>query len=259
MTDLLGPGDAGAAPTASTTSDVSTPQSGDTFFVDCPAGVADAAATPINQKWLNRMMQQLRVAIRKSGVPVAAAYDQMLGWAIQSGFQNWVGTFGGATNALTGSTSNNPLEIEGGTVVCGVVTTATNTGPTTFKWGALTAHDVLTNDGAACTGGEVRNGAFLVLRWDGGAWRICSPAPSAWLTTFVNALIPPPFAYGDVGSVFISQDAFVSGASNGTPIGSPTANGYTGVWTRVGTFNVWSVAGGGGGQMISISWWLRVP
>ena len=176
MVDLLGPADAGASPTHATTSDVTAPVSGDTWHFDCIGGVA-GTATPVVSKWLNRLNQQLRAAIRSAGIPTSNAYDEMLSWAIQSGYANWVGFFAGAANALTGAAPNGPLTIPGGTVVCGQISASTNTGATTFNWAGLGVQNVHRLDGAVLTGGELRTGDFLVMRWDGGNWRIVSPLP----------------------------------------------------------------------------------
>lgn len=212
MVDLIGPGDAGASPTLTTTSDVTAPLAGDTWFNDCPAGVADASATPIVSKWLNRFMQQFRKAIRFSGVPIASSYDNMLSWAIQSGYANWVGSFAGTANALTGAAPNAPIQVEGGTVVCGIVGTATNTGAVTFDWAGLGAQPVLTNLGAALVGGELVHNSFLVVRWDGAAWRIVSPT--------ADVSPPPPdanpYTRTDVGAIVIGGNygTFSSGIAN---------------------------------------------
>jgi hypothetical protein len=191
MVDLLGPGASGATPVLTTTTDVTAPTAGDTWFNDCPAGVADASATPILSKWLNWMLQQERQAIRFSGIPAANSYDNMMSWAMQSGYVNWAsagvggggaGFFSGTANALTASAPNAPIAVEGNTVVGGIVNTATNTGAMTFNWAGITPGAALVrNDGTACTGGEVLHNSYLVVRWDGGEWRICSPTPISFI------------------------------------------------------------------------------
>lgn len=181
MVDLLGPADAGAINTLTTTTDVTAPVADDSWFEDC-AGGASGTGTPLVAKYLNRVLQQLRAAVRASGVPQANSYDEMLSWAIQSGFANWLQSgFGGTANALTGAAPNNPLAIEGGTVVCGVVGSGlTNTEAATFDWAGLGAQPIVTIDGQPLSGGEYHGSYFLILRWDGGAWRIVSPPPLAW-------------------------------------------------------------------------------
>lgn len=200
MVDLLGPADAGATATLTTTTDVSDPVAGDSWYGDCADGV-DGSGTPIVSKYLNRMLQQQRAAIRFSGVPQANAYDYMLSWAMQSGFANWLQSgFGGAVNALTGAAPNAPQEVEGGTLVCGIVETATNTGGVTFNWAGITSGAAVNRiDGTACTGGEVEHLSFLALRWDGGAWRIVSPPTPAQLATAVQD--GSPYVITGVGAI----------------------------------------------------------
>jgi len=204
MVDLLGPADAGATATLTTTGDVSDPVAGDSWYGDCADGV-DGSGTPIVSKYLNRMLQQQRAAIRFSGVPQANAYDYMLSWAMQSGFANWLQSgFGGAVNALTGAAPNAPQQVEGGTLVCGIVETATNTGAVTFNWSGVTSGAAVNRiDGSACTGGEVQYLSFLALRWDGGAWRIVSPLTPAQLATAVQD--GSPFLITGPGAVIIAD------------------------------------------------------
>ena len=151
MVDLLGPADGGCLQTLTTTTDVTAPVAGDTWSQDCVGGVA-GAGTDWTAKYENRLLQQLRVAIRMSGVPQSNAYDNMLSWAMQSGFVNWLQLgFVGTANALSGPAPNAPLAVEGGTLVCGVVETPTNTGAVTFNWSGLGAEPVLRHTGEACT------------------------------------------------------------------------------------------------------------
>lgn len=171
MTDLIGPGDAGASPTLTTTSDVSAPVSGDTWFEDCVSG-EPGTGTPAVAKWLNIQMQQLRAAIRAAGVPLGNSYDEMLSWAMQSGLPNWIGTAGGTTSALTGSVDNDPILVTPGTIIRGQ-TSGANPGAATFDFQGLGVYPIVHCDGTALTGGEL-DGAFAVM-WTGTAWALISP------------------------------------------------------------------------------------
>jgi hypothetical protein len=197
MVDLLGPADAGAINTLTTTSDVTSPVAGDTWFQDCAGGVS-GTGTPEVAKYINRLLQQARVAIRGSNVPQSNAYDDMLSWAMQSGYANWVGTFGGTANALTGAASNSPIAVQVGTLIRGIASAA-NTGAVTFNWSGIGAHAVVKIDGTALTGGEIASGQRLVLMWDGTSWVIVSPLALAWLIS----QFPNPFTTTGVGAVVI--------------------------------------------------------
>ena len=103
--DLLGPGDAGAARTltssdSTVTAAIAHPDADDTWFADCGANTA-GTGTPLVAKFLNRWLQQIRRLVRNSGIPLSNADDDMLGQAIQTESCNWAGTFGGTANALT--------------------------------------------------------------------------------------------------------------------------------------------------------------
>jgi hypothetical protein len=187
MVDLIGPGDAGAINTLSTTTDVVAPVAGDTWFQDCVGGDATAGTpTPIVAKWLNWQLQQLRVSMRKSSVPLANNYDNMLSWAMQSGAANWAGTFGGTANALTGTAPNAPLGVQVGTLIRGKASAA-NTGAATFNWAGLGAQPITHIDGSALSGGEIAYNQRVVLMWDGAAWVLITPAPG-WLISQLSAI-----------------------------------------------------------------------
>lgn len=168
MTDLLGPGDAGAARAASTTSDVSSPLAGDTWQVDCTGGVA-GTGTPIVAKFVNRLLQQMRRLIRNCGISLNNADDDMLSRAVQSGAMNWAGTLGGTANALTGAIVPAPAALSAGLEVVGEVT-APNTGASTFALGAISPAPVIYEDGSALTGGELYG--LVKFKCDGAAFRI---------------------------------------------------------------------------------------
>ena len=152
MVDLLGPGDAGAVNYLTTTGDVTSPVAGDTWSQDCVGGVS-GTGTDITAKDLNRSLQQLRVAIRAGGVPLSNAYDNMLAWAIQSGYDNFIGVAGGTANALTGSVPSSPISVPNGTVYFGWAANP-NTGPATYDHQGLGALPILALDGSALGGRE---------------------------------------------------------------------------------------------------------
>ena len=111
MVDLLGPGDAGAPRTVGSTdanivAQLASPNAADTFFADCVASVP-GTGTPINQKWTNRLLQQIRRAIRNAGVTQNNADDDMLWKAMQAA---------GAGNFLpiAGGTMTGPLKAPAG-------------------------------------------------------------------------------------------------------------------------------------------------
>ena len=110
MTDLLGPADAGAVNTLTTTTDVSNPAAGDTWFQDCTAN-NPATGSNMPSKFMDRLLQQVRRVIRLSGIPLNNSNDDMLGQAIQSGASNWAGAFGGTANALTATLSPAPTTL----------------------------------------------------------------------------------------------------------------------------------------------------
>lgn len=180
MTDLLGPDAAGATSALTTTSDVSNPTAGDTWYGDCVGGAA-GTGTPIVSKWLNWTMQQLRVAIRKANVPTSNSYDNMLSWALQSGYYNWVATVGGTTNALTGNVNNAPVSmVPTGTLVRGIAA-FTNTGPATFNLNSFGADNIVLPDGSALIGGELVAGRSFMLMRVASQWHLISPLPLAYI------------------------------------------------------------------------------
>lgn len=235
MVDLLGYADAGCSPTLTTTTDVTAPVAGDSWSEDCIGGVA-GAGTPWDSKFMNRLLQQVRVALRMSGVPLSNSYDNMLSWAMQSGYVNWLSAgFTGTANALAGSAPNSPIAVEGGTLVCGIVETPTNTGAATFNWSGLGVEPVVRNSGVACTGGEIVNGCFLMLRWDGGSWRIVSPTPDAYILNQVKNT----FTQTGVGAT-ISAFSF---ASSSPSMDSVLGNSAAWTW-NAGGYAVITLSGG---------------
>lgn len=209
MVDLLGPADAGSINTLTTTGDVTSPVTGDTWFQDCAGGVSGTGTDEV-AKYLNRMLQQLRVAIRKSNAPLSNAYDNMLAWAIQSGYDNFIGTAGGTANALTGSVPSSPISVPDGTVYRGFTSTP-NTGAATYNHQGLGALPILLLDGTPLSGDEM-DGAFVLMK-AGSNWYLLS-APSGG----------DPLATTGVGAVVIAYPNITTGYTAGGSIG------LTGVW-----------------------------
>lgn len=229
MVDLLGPGDAGAVNYLTTTADVTSPVTGDTWSQDCIGG-ASGTGTDITAKDLNRSLQQLRVAIRAGGVPQSNAYDAMLAWAIQSGYDNFIGIAGGSANALTGSVPSSPISVPDGTVYRGVASTP-NTGASTYNHQGLGALPILSLEGDALTGGEI-DGVFELMKY-GSNWYLLSGGDSG-----------NPFQTTGVGAVVIVQS---------TASASPfSLVGQTGTWSGSAPSNF--SLGGGGIGMIDARW-----
>lgn len=173
MTDLLGPGAAGAARTLTTTTDVTYPATGDTFFQDCVSGTP-GTGTPDMAQWNNKLLQQVRRVIRNAGVTLNNADDDMLGRAIQSGALTWTGTFGGSANALTATLAPAPSSLIAGLTVRGLVTTA-NTGAATLNCNSLGAVAIVDQLGAAMPAGALFG--RVTFEYDGTAFRIVGGVP----------------------------------------------------------------------------------
>jgi hypothetical protein len=191
MTDLLGPGDAGAANTITTTTDVTNPATGDTFFQDCTAGVP-GTGTSIVSKWLNRFLQQVRRVITNANIPQSNSDDDMLGQAIQSGNLNNAGTFGGTANALTATLEPVPASLNPGLVIRGIIA-AVNTGPATLQVVGVSSSNIpiVLQNGNPLVGGEFIIGRSVSFTYDGVYFQVGIPAArmrlSANATFYVNA------------------------------------------------------------------------
>lgn len=219
MVDLLGPADAGSINTLTTTSDVTSPVAGDTWFQDCAGGVSGTGTDEV-AKYLNRYLQQLRVAIRAGNVPLSNAYDAMLAWAIESGFPNFItgGVAGGTANALTGSSVNSPTTVPDGTVYRGFSSTP-NTGAATYNHQGLGALPILTPDGQALSGGEI-NGAFELMK-AGSNWYLMSASQGE-----------NPFVTEGVGAVVVVEPAVTPNSSDNVGTTSTWVPGVGGVSAR---------------------------
>lgn len=213
MVDLLGPGDAGAPRALTTTTDVTNPLAGDTWFGDCVGGVA-GTGTPIVSKWLNRAMQQIRRVIRASGIPLSNPDDDMLGQAIQSGGLTYA-VAGGAVNAYTVTLNPVPLTIPDGMEINVFFGTPnTNTSPTLA---AIVGSPipVLRQSGAAPAAGDLSGPISLIAK--GGNWLIDSLAVSdvaaAIASAFANPTSPiSPFTTTGVGAMLLGVGAISDGA-----------------------------------------------
>jgi hypothetical protein len=184
MVDLLGPGDAGAARTLTTTTDVSNPATGDTFFGDCQAGVP-GTGTPIVSKFLNRFLQQVRRIIRASGItPITGADDDMLGQALQTGYLNFAGTFGGTANALTATLTPAPALLVAGMSFAGFIATTNTSSAVTLNVNGLGNIAVVKANGVSLPApGDLQAGALMTFRYDGTNVRIVGLSPSDALRT----------------------------------------------------------------------------
>ena len=165
MTDLLGPADAGAVNTLTTTTDVSNPAAGDTWFQDCTAN-NPATGSNMPSKFMDRLLQQVRRVIRLSGIPLNNSNDDMLGQAIQSGASNWAGTFGGTANALTATLSPAPTTLIPRLTVKGTISAA-NTGAMTLNVNGIGAIAATQVSGAAFVGGEFIVGQEATWTYNG--------------------------------------------------------------------------------------------
>lgn len=169
MVDLLGPGDAGALRTLTTTTDVSNPNPADTFFGDCVNGVA-GTGTPIVSKWLNRQLQQIRRVIRASQIAlVNNTDDDMLGQAIQSGALTYAAA-GGPVNAYTASLTPVPLALQDGLEVNIYFGTANTSTTPTLALNTLAPATVTKQTGAALVAGDLSGPISLISK--AGNWMI---------------------------------------------------------------------------------------
>lgn len=166
-TDLLGPGDAGAARTLTTTTDVTNVTSPDTYFGDCTAGVA-GTGTPIVSKFLNRLLQQVRRVIRASGITLGNADDDMLGQAIQSGQLKYAADTGTA-NALV--VTLNPVPLTAPTEIVVKVGTSI-TGASAITVNSLSSINVKRADGTATQKGDLVAGQLATLLFDGTNYQL---------------------------------------------------------------------------------------
>jgi hypothetical protein len=207
--DLLGPGAAGA-PRAIASSDPSItatiqfPDAADTWMQDCVNNTA-GTGTPYVAEWANRLMQQLRRVIRISGVPLPYA-DDLLGFAIQQGLQ-WIGTFGGAANALTAIMVPASTVLVSGMEVKGIVG-FTNTHATTLNVNGIGAFPVTKADGTPLAGGEMVAGGVASFVYTGSGFVLLTPAPSVFVP-----VIPTPNWFVDPVN---GTDAPGQGMASGT-------------------------------------------
>lgn len=179
--DLLGPGAAGAPRALSTTTDVTNPDAADTWMGDCVANTP-GTGTPYVQKFMNRLMQQVRRVIRLSGVPLNNATDDMLGQAIQSGGVNWAATFGGSGSALTATLAPAPSTLLAGTSIRGILA-ATLLAGATLNVNGLGAQSIVRFDGSALQNGDGVVGALVDFIVDPSGKSRLRGTPAAALRT----------------------------------------------------------------------------
>jgi hypothetical protein len=203
MVDVLGPGDAGASPVLTTTTDVQNPASGDTFLENCVANVP-GTGTPYVQKWGNRLLQQMRRIIRLSGMPLSGYLDDLLGLALQACGLTWMGTIGGTGNAWTATFSPAPATLVAGMRSAGIISAA-NTGAITKNSNSLGNIAVTRSDGAAFVGGEFAVGQVVEDVYDGTAWRVTSVPPSNQRPTICNVGIAANFGLANTVATTVTN------------------------------------------------------
>lgn len=266
MTDVLGPADAGAVNTLTTTTDVSNPTAGDTWFQDCVAN-NPATGTNLPSRFMNRLLQQVRRIIRLTGVPESNTDDDMLGQAIQSGALNWAGTFGGAADALTATLAPAPVSLTAGMRVAGLISTVSATTTPTLNVNGLGAQTILQPSGAALAVGAVAvYGEFI---WNGSNWEMTiAPAQVARGgvlntqifstagtftytptvgTTKINVTVVGGGAAGGGSQAMGSTDFQSAGAGGAGGVAiSNISSGFSGVTITVGAGGVGAVSAGSG-------------
>ena len=243
--DLLGPGDAGAARTltssnSTVTAAIAHPDADDTWFADCVANTA-GTGTPLVAKFLNRWLQQIRRLVRNSGIPLSNADDDMLGQAIQTESCNWAGTFGGTANALTATLTPVPPTLTVGMRVVGLVSSPNTSTTPTLNVNSLGAVTIVNGDGSAVGVGTVSG--LATFTYDGTNWRKNSNS-GRLLRTSVYTLI------SGVQNVSVNGAAFTTtGAGTFSPLTATTsvlAKVQAGGASGGGVANA-ALAGAGGG------------
>lgn len=259
MVDLLGPGDAGAPRALTTTSDVTSPLAGDTWFGDCVNG-EQGTGTPIVSKWLNRLLQQSRRLIRASQITQANTDDDLLGQAIQSGGLTYA-VAGGTGDAFTATLAPAPIAVQDGMEINVFFGTANTTTSPTLAVNSGFALNILKQNAAAPAAGDVAGPISLIAK--AGAWLINglarSDAATATRAPQVTVLTPsstspytPP-----VGALYLDVKMLAAGGSgssnttggnaggNSTFGGSLTCNGGSGGPAGNGTPGTGGTASGG--------------
>lgn len=183
MTDVLGPADAGAVNTLTTTTDVTNPTAGDTWFQDCVAN-NPATGTNLPSRFMNRLLQSVRRIIRLSGVPQSNSDDDMFGQAIQSGALNWAATFGGTADALTATLSPAPLLLISGMRIGGIAVNPNATTSPTLNVAGLGGVAIIAHGGDAVAAGDVTG--LMQFEYDGTSWRIAGLAASDIAATTIG-------------------------------------------------------------------------
>jgi hypothetical protein len=245
MPDVLGPADAGAINTLTTTTDVSNPTAGDTWFQDC-VDQDPTTGSNLPSKFMNRMLQQFRRIIRNSGtVDTSNADDDMFGQALQSGAMNWAGTFGGSANVLTATLAPAPTLLIAGLKITGILA-ASNTGAATLNVNALGAVPIILADGTALLGGELVSGQRASFFFDGASFVLVFIGPALDVRYLRTA---------QTSSFFVNASTGSDSTGNGSS-GAPWAtiqhavNSIAGNFAAPGTITVNVAAGTYGGVSI---------
>ncbi len=269
MVDLLGPGDAGAPRTVGSTdanviAELASPNAADTFFADCVANVP-GTGTPINQKWANRLLQQVRRLIRFSGVTLNNANDDMLTTAVQYVVQNGQTVYvtdSGTANAVVIAPSPTPTGYPVGMELNVLKGANQNTGAMTVNGAAVTWPDgsaltygawpantpgkiIKTVAGWALFGGS-RSGALI-------ARRIFTTTQTYTPTAGTNKVRVTVGGAGGAGggsdAMSASQFAAGGGGGAGEVATQEYTSGFSGVTMTIGAAGTGSsgASGGSGG------------
>lgn len=170
MTDLLGP--ASAANTVTTRpNDTRVFGVNDTWFKDCTApNVNDGTA--YEAAYFNAMLAQLRQAIRGQGVAQDNALDTMLLKSIVAASVR-PGTDTGAANHLV-CTLDPPILAYFEGLAISVLVAVTNTGAADINVDGKGAKSIVTADGGALVGGELKAGARVLLLYSAGSFQLAN-------------------------------------------------------------------------------------
>lgn len=168
MTDLLGPANIQNAVTTRP-ADPRVFGADDTWMKNCTSSLL-RDGTAMDANFFNKMLAQMRNAIRGMGITVNNADDDMLLKAIKSiGIRGCVA--GGTANAITGAFTP-PVNALSIFLPLMVKITAQNTGPVTFQADATAAKSVKWSDGSDLAAADLRVGAIIFLIYDGVSYQV---------------------------------------------------------------------------------------
>lgn len=245
MTDLLGPGAAGAvrATLVRPARPADNPAGVDTWFQPCTGG--PGTGTTITAEHLNAFLEQFRSMIRGAGVTEVNSDAAMLLKAaqrlIQADTPNWAGNFGGTANALTVSLNPAVATRTPNLLICGMAPLAP-TGAVTINDG-LGAVALTWPDGTPIGAGDWAPAELITMRFDGAAYRLLTPLSPAQIRSSViparslkNLLLNGDFAVNQRvfagGSLAASTYGYDRWKANGAGC---SINVSSGVVTLIGT------------------------